>query len=392
MNFTLIKFEQKPNVRLMLRQIWASECKECKISSIYKLDSILYILLASATPLCATSVLLHGLAKVELTHLSASEHELFKWAKSEIEQSVEFIAYETYSEYSQNGGVGGRAYIVPNGAMVIRTFERLTEIFGILNYNSDSFSDGGKYNSLASATQRVIELVESGAEIIDVGIESTRPGATVISGDDEIRILKPLLKEINLLKPKYNFLLSIDTYHVETVRWLNDQDAEFINDVSGNLPLDVVRDSIMSGKRYIAMHSLDVPANKQHNFAIELNPLNYLSNWLLNKINEFADNNIDVSKIIFDPGIGFGKNDAQAWYIINNIPLFNKLFNSMNVPILLGHSRKSFLKHIIPQITLNTRDVATSIIAGLLINQVDYLRLHDLTILNEISPVLRACS
>ncbi|MBP9743651.1 MAG: dihydropteroate synthase [Burkholderiales bacterium] len=364
MNFALVKFRYKKDVRALLRQI-----KEYKLSSIYQLNLMRYILIASPNEMVG----------LHLPQLTIVEHELFEWAKSEIEQSVEFIRYESHSNHIENG----RVWISPTGLAIRRTFEGLGEIFAILNYTADSFSDGGTYNTLAHAEQRILELIAHGAAVVDIGVESTRPGATKLTFEEEIRQLTPLLSILEKLKITHNFLVSIDTYHKETVLWLNDKNIDFINDVSGNLPIDVVKGCIESGKQYIAMHSLSVPASYEHILDVHTNPISYLSKWWINKAYQFDENNIDLSKVIFDPGIGFGKNNAQAWYIINNIHFLNNL----EVAILLGHSRKSFIKHVLP-LEPNERDEATNLITGLLINQVDYLRIHEIVNLKNTVSVL----
>lgn len=364
MNFALIKFKYKKDVRALLRQI-----KEYEISSIYQLNLTRYILIASP----------NDMVGLHLPQLTAAEHELFEWAKSEIEQSVEFIRYESASNYSKNG----RVWVSPHGLAITRTFEGLAEIFAILNYTADSFSDGGKYNNIVHAEQRILELIAHGAAVIDIGVESTRPGATALTFEEEIRQLTPLLNRIEELKFEHDFLVSIDTYHEETVRWLNDKNVDFINDVSGNLPLNVVAECIESGKQYIAMHSLSVPAASKQILDVQTNPISYLSNWWVNKAHQFDENGINLSKVIFDPGIGFGKNSAQSWYIINNIHFLNNL----GVALLLGHSRKSFINHVLP-VAPNERDGATNLISGLLINQIDYLRIHEIVNLKDTLSVL----
>ena len=311
--------------------------------------------------------------------MSLGEKDLFNWAKSEIENSSEFIMYETNSTLSTKGRT-----LINNTSIITRTFKYLSEVFGILNYTPDSFSDGGLYNQLTHAEKRIIDLINLGVEIIDIGVESTRPDALPLNDNEEIEYLKPVLNMAIKLRKYYQFQISIDTYHNQTATWLCDQDIQFINDVSGKINPTIVKECINANKRYIAMHSLDVPANPSHIIQLDTNPITYLSKWIDHKLNQLDKHNIDLSKIIIDPGIGFGKNSSQAWYIIKNL---NRL-ELNGTQLLLGHSRKSFINHLDKQDIASKRDLTTALIAGFLVNHVDYLRLHDVVALHQIYPVI----
>ena len=342
-----------------------------KLSSCYQLNGSNYLLVKTCEAIPESNLLCN------LQNLSIAEHELYKWASSELTGAPEFISYEIKSYYSPLG----RQIIAPDGNKIYRTFEYLADIFAILNYTADSFSDGGRYNTPDSALKQTVSLLNSGATIIDLGVESTRPDALALSGEEEIKILTPLLSRFNELKQQYKFSISIDTYHSLTVNWLLDKDIDYINDVSGSLPLDLLRECVNSGKRYVAMHSLSVPASRELILPAEVNVVEYIRAWIEKKISLVENAGIDSDKIIFDPGIGFGKSAAQSWQLIKNIKQLT------STEILLGHSRKSFLNHIIAN---EQRDMATAIIAAKFADQVDYLRLHEVNGLNNIYPVMRA--
>ena len=363
-NFSLIKFINKRDVRLILRRL-----NDYKISSIYMHNNQTYILINSNSTL-------HNIG---LKNLLAEEQIIYKWAQSEIANTIEFINYETNTKAISGGLQLNNTYESP----IVRTFNRLFDIMGILNYTTDSFSDGGKYNTHEHAISRIITLIEQGADIIDIGVESTRSNAITLSYANEIQILKPLLQEVYRLKSQYKFAISIDTYHSETIQWLTTQNIDFINDVSGALTVDVLAELINSDKQYIAMHSLTVPANPKVIIDLQQNPIVYLTQWINNKLHIFNQHNIDTSRIIFDPGIGFGKNTAQCWYIIKNI----EQLSNLGCEILLGHSRKSYMYNFVTP-DMKHNDLVSNMLSGLLHSKVDYFRLHDLQYLNVLYPAL----
>lgn len=368
-NYQLVKFTYKYEARQILRQL----DKSINHSSIYSIGKQQYLLVQESN-YTTISIQAH-----KIDSQTVAEELLYQWAKSEIEDSLSFIRYESESKYIANG----RSLVATNEEIVVRSFDYLSDVFGIVNCTSDSFSDGGKYHSLDQARERVISLVDSGCSVIDIGVESTRPNARSLTGASELQILQAYLPMLMELKQQLTFQLSIDTYHPETIQYLIEQDIDFINDVSGDLDKDVVLNLIKAGKKYIAMHSLDVPAKKNNVLDFTLDPIAYLSNWALAKMGEFAKYGINQKQIILDPGIGFGNNSAQAWYIIRNLDKFN----SCGAEVLLGHSRKSLFNHI-SDMPASKRDQMTAILAAIMTHKVDYLRLHDIEVLNQIYPVI----
>jgi dihydropteroate synthase len=227
--------------------------------------------------------------------------------------------------------------------------------------------------------------VKYGATIVDIGVESTRPGATELNSNDEINLLKEILLTVLELKAELNFCLSIDTYHADTVTWLLNTGTaiDIINDVAGNLPPELIAKLIRNGKRYVAMHNLGIPASSENIMDLDSDPIQVISAFVDNKITQLLDYGVSQDEIeksvIFDPGIGFGNNSAQAWYILNNLAKLN----THSCELLVGHSRKSLFKHITNK-PAKHRDLITAIVAAKMINIADYLRLHDITMLNEV--------
>ena len=375
-NLVLTKFSDKRELRLLLRH---NRVIEVKHSSIYKVGGTYYVLLQSTIELTFPSNLKITSAQLGgIQPLNAIEDYIFNWAKSEILQEVNFIQFEHKTELKDNSRM-----INISGTEIRRTFEYLPDVFAILNYTSDSFSDGGLYNNIDSALHRINAHLEQKVRIIDLGIESTRPNATPLLAAEEINILQEVLPPIIKLKNNKKFSLSIDTYHSETITCLLDKDVDVINNVSGNIPSELVKSIIQNGKRYVAMHSLTMPAQKDLVLDASINPTTYLYQWMENKIHGLDKLNIDLTKIILDPGIGFGLTPAQSWYVVNNLDKFEQL----PCEIMLGHSRKSFFSHIGNQ-KPEGRDLITAVIALNNISKVDYLRLHDLTVFNQI-PTLK---
>ena len=364
----MIKTKSTRECRLLLKKI---KYEKLNVSSIYIMDNYYYIIVASLE--IVDQKLINRDSFMAIDHgkyyshsnFNLDEYEIIAWAKSEIIKSVKWIIYESKSILMENYG---RKY-----STILRSFKPLTETMAIINYTSDSFSDGGKYNNIEYACAQIIRQIEFGANIIDLGVESTRPNAVSLDYTQELSRLKEILPSVLSLKKMYDFKLSIDTYHSENIEYLLEYDVDIINDVSGNLDINALKIIIDSGKTYIAMHSLSIPANKELIFPLESNPVNIVYNWMENKLEQLRKIGFKTNKIILDPGIGFGTNSAQAWYTLQNIDKFMRL----PCEILIGHSRKSLFNHV-TTIPANERDLVTNYISSCLANKnVDYLRLHD---------------
>ncbi|MCC2625184.1 MAG: folP [Burkholderiales bacterium] len=381
MNY-LIKFRVKRELRLLLRY---NNTQEIGHSSLYKIANCYYILLQAAAILQFPKNINVQLIYQDLQDCyshSFVEEYLLNWAHSEVTQSIKYLQFEHNSVLENNSRVTDCA-----GVLIYRSFESLVDIFAILNYTADSFSDGGKFNKTDSALRQIEHLCSQGAAIIDLGVESTRPGAAVMDADAEIELLKRVLPRVLELKPELGFELSIDTYHPETVLWLNDFAVDIINDVSGNLLLEVVKPILNSGKRYVAMHSLSIPADPKVVLHIEDNPIDHICTWLNNKVETITAGGCDTSNLILDPGMGFGLNIAQSWFVARHI----KKLRYLPCEILFGHSRKAFFKHITSNPAAD-RDLETAVVAAKTSPYVDYLRLHDLEHFNRITPVFNQMS
>jgi dihydropteroate synthase len=208
-------------------------------------------------------------------------------------------------------------------------------IMGILNVTPDSFADGGRHNSLEAAVQRGIEMISEGVDIIDIGGESTRPGAERVSESEEQSRVIPVISELS----KLGVTISIDTMRASTVRAAVAAGARIINDVSAGLAdpemLAAVADLELP---YIAMHWRG-QSKDMNSMATYENVVAEVINELQSRISAAIEAGISKDNLIIDPGIGFAKNADHNWEIINNIEQFVEL----GYPVLVGGSRKRFL-------------------------------------------------
>ena len=214
------------------------------------------------------------------------------------------------------------------GNKIINLDER-TYVMGILNVTPDSFSDGGNYNEIEAAVKRAKEMVKQGVDIIDIGGESTRPGADFVSEEDEIKRVVPIIKAI---KKELDVLISIDTYKSKTAEEAIKAGADIINDIWG-----FKKDSNMAK---VAV-KYDVPCVLMHNRE-KNNYTNLMKNVLddlVDSINIALDAGVKRENIILDPGIGFAKNYEQNLIVMDNL----EKIVEMGFPVLLATSRKSMI-------------------------------------------------
>jgi dihydropteroate synthase len=212
-------------------------------------------------------------------------------------------------------------------------------IMGILNITPDSFSDGGKYLTLNEALRRAHEMIEEGVDIIDIGGESTRPGSDPVSVEDELKRITPI---IEALKKEFDIAISVDTYKPPVMNVAIDMEVAMINDIYALTQpgaLDVVKNSKVG---VCLMHMQGTPKTMQVN-PHYTNVVSEVKLFLEARVNHLTSESIDKSRMILDPGFGFGKTFEH------NIELLKYLesFESFNLPILVGLSRKSFIRKIL---------------------------------------------
>ncbi|MBP7709976.1 MAG: dihydropteroate synthase [Rickettsiales bacterium] len=249
----------------------------------------------------------------------------------------------------------------------------MTKIVAILNVTPDSFSDGGKFNSLESAVAQVAKMIEEGADVIDIGAESTRPQATPIGPQEEWRRLEKVLPAViaEVKKSPKKIKTSIDSYHFETLVKAWEMGVDVVNDVTGLSDERIVNFIAEKNVETVLMHNAAVPAVEGCVVNRNINLIGEMLAWGERKIAELEKKNVKKSQLIFDVGIGFGKDALQSIRVLKNIGEFRKL----DLPLYVGHSKKSFLDEVK---IAGDRAEKTLVVSKYLIKKnVDFLRIHD---------------
>lgn len=242
-------------------------------------------------------------------------------------------------------------------------------IMGILNVTPDSFFDGGKFTSEIQWLEHTQQMIDEGADIIDIGAYSTRPGATDVSEQEEMERLAKVIKSVRKQFPEV--LISADTFRASIASKAIDAGANIINDISGGTMDEMMFSTIAKLKvPYILMHIQGTPKTMQEKPQYE-NVTEDVFTFFTSKLKELND--LGVSKVIFDPGFGFGKTLEHNYQLLENL----EKFNSIGLPVLVGFSRKSMvckLLKIKPEDALNGTSVLNTIA---LEKGAKILRVHD---------------
>jgi 2-amino-4-hydroxy-6-hydroxymethyldihydropteridine diphosphokinase/dihydropteroate synthase len=336
-----------------------------------------------------------------LDRLKAIEHDLGRrpsgrWAPRPID--IDILLWDDEQRKTErltipHPGITDRAFVLSplaalaprltipgRGARTVLEWSRAGERhiplwMGIVNVTPDSFSDGGELPDARSALERVESLFADGAELIDVGAESTRPGATPLTADAEWARLEPVLGALldryrdRPLRPRF----SVDTYHPANARRAVSLGADVINDVSGLTQPAMIGIAADSDAEFVAMHNLGVPADREHVLPLDRDPGDEVERWLAERVAVWQRAGIDLDRIVFDPGIGFGKNPLQSLRILRGL----RRFDAYGLRLLVGHSRKSFM-HQFAASGREARDLFTIGASLKLCAQgVDILRVHN---------------
>lgn len=240
---------------------------------------------------------------------------------------------------------------------------------GVLNVTPDSFSDGGKFLNSSLALDHAFQMIDEGAHIIDIGGESSKPGASAVPIDEEKKRILPVIEELRKQSPVY---ISVDTYKPEVMTAAIDLGVNMINDIKAMTSKGALDVILKSGVDVTLMHMQGNPSNMQKNPTYD-SVTDDVTNFLKLRINACIDYGIDEKKIILDPGFGFGKT------FDDNITLFKDInkFAELNYPLLIGVSRKSMIKKMVGN---NPKDIidASSFFASIAArNGANILRVHD---------------
>lgn len=255
---------------------------------------------------------------------------------------------------------------------------------GILNVTPDSFTDGGMFYPTAAAVEHGLRMAEDGADIIDIGGESTRPGSEALGYDEELRRTIPV---IEALAKRVAIPISIDTYKADVARRALDAGASMVNDISG-LRFDPEMAKTVAARQVpvVVMHIKGTPKNMQLNPHYEA-LLPEIMDYLRTSIRIARDAGVDEQRIIIDPGIGFGKTFEHNLRILNDLHEFTLL----GKPLLIGPSRKAFIGKILDNASTSERLEGTAAAVAIsIMNGAHIIRVHDVKEMVKVAKVADA--
>lgn len=242
-----------------------------------------------------------------------------------------------------------------------------TVLMGVLNVTPDSFSDGGKYSDPDRAFARALELEEEGADILDIGAESTKPGSARISAAEELRRLIPVLKR---LKDKVGIPISVDTYKAEVAERAFELGAEIINDPSGLTMEPQLARTVSNHDGGLVLNHMRGRPETWAKLGPMREPVATILKELEAAVSRARGVGIDKSRLVIDPGFGFGKRKEQNSLILDRLGELAAL----DLPIMAGPSRKSFLTHSTPG---ETSYATAAAVAACVLRGAHIVRVHD---------------
>lgn len=259
-----------------------------------------------------------------------------------------------------------------------------TYIMGILNVTPDSFSDGGQFNNPNLALEQGLKLADQGADIIDIGGQSTRPGAPEISLEEELARVIPV---ITALRPRVSIPLSVDTTRPQVAEEAILAGADLVNDVSGGTFSEAMFPTVAKLQvPLVLMHRRGTPETMQQ-LTDYTDLIGEINGFFRQQIQKATQAGLGRSQLLLDPGIGFAKTTPQNLELIRQIPEFRRL----DLPILVGVSRKSFIGKILEQNDPQQRQWGTAAACcGAIAGFADILRVHDVAPMRDVCRVADA--
>jgi dihydropteroate synthase len=255
-------------------------------------------------------------------------------------------------------------------------FPRRPLIMGIVNVTPDSFSDGGQFLDPAAAVAQALQLVADGADLLDIGGESTRPYAEPVSADEELRRVSPV---IEALAAEVRIPLSIDTSKATVARAAIEAGAEIINDITGLTGDPAMIDlAVKSGVGVCAMHMQGTPQSMQDNPNYK-DVVGEVREYLRERRDALLSAGVSRDRICLDPGVGFGKTHEHNMTLMRHCYEFHEL----GCPLLVGHSRKGFLGKLIGDKEADRTNATVGAALGLAVQGVQIVRVHDVRPLRE---------
>ena len=257
-------------------------------------------------------------------------------------------------------------------------------IMGILNVTPDSFSDGGKHFDPQTAAEAAVRMEADGADIIDIGGESTRPYSRVVSIDEELHRVIPVLEQ---LRPHLSVPISIDTSKADVAAAAIDAGAEIINDVTGlEGDPDMADLAVERGVGVCVMHMRGTPQTMQDDPRYE-DVVEEIHRYLVARLQFCLDLQIPQQRVCLDPGIGFGKTHEHNLTLVREV----HRFLDIGCPLLVGHSRKGFIGHLLGDKQADRMAATLGVSMALAASGVDVLRVHDVRETFQAVKLFKAC-
>ncbi len=261
-----------------------------------------------------------------------------------------------------------------NGSFV-RGFVLYPQFVGVINITPDSFSDGGLYIHEVPALDKVLQLINDGASIIELGPQSTRPNVTMLNHEEEYARLEPVLDRLSYHMQNQDIQVSIDTFWPDTVlKVLKHYKISFVNDVKGDLDertLEIIADS---GCKIVVMHSLTIPPNRYTRIDDNVTAISPIYTWAEKTMDKLLKCGFKKEDIVIDPGIGFGKSTYQNIQLLRDAHELKEL----GCKTMVGHSRKGYINGFYQSLVPRERDLETIAVSQALYDLgIDYLRVHN---------------
>ena len=257
-------------------------------------------------------------------------------------------------------------------------------IMGILNVTPDSFSDGGRYAKTDDAVARALELAAQGADVLDIGPESTRPGATPVAPDEQIRRVIPVIERAR--KKGLTIPISIDTRSAQVAAAALDAGADIVNDVSA-AQHDRHMPKLLAQRRvpFVIMHMQGTPETMQKK-PVYANVVDEVARFFIDRAEALCDVGVDVGRMIVDPGIGFGKAVSHNLALLRHLQTLGGQW-----PILVGVSRKKFIGELSGAASPDDRTMGTAAaVAHCVLTGADMVRVHEVAAMRQVVCVCEA--
>lgn len=278
-----------------------------------------------------------------------------------------------------------KLYEVPLRGGRVLTLGRRTLIMGVLNVTPDSFSDGGRYFKRATAIAHGLRLLEEGADILDIGGESTRPGAPPVPAEEEMERVIPVIEAIRSLTPA---LISIDTFKASVARAAAAAGVDIVNDISGFKFDPALAEAVRQADVPVILMHLRGTPQTMHQLPDSPDIMQEIETGLQESLNVAQAHGVSRAKILVDPGIGFGKNPQENLMALNRLARLQ----SLDRPLVVGTSRKSFIGALLNQPTDQRLMGSIASAAAAVHRGAHVVRVHDVRPMAEVLRVLDAIS